>query len=300
MKVAITGATGLIGSALTEELHRSGHTTVRMVRREAGPDEVSWDPTGGELDTDGLGGVDAVVHLAADPIEPKPLTQGKRQRLRNSRVAGTATIARALAGMPDGPRVLLSASGVNAYGDRGDEVLTESSERGDDGFLSRITTDWEAALDPAREAGLRVVALRTGIVLDTDATILKVMGRLTKLGGAAPVGDGQQWWPWVALDDVAGAYAHALTDVELDGVVNVTSPNPVTNETFTRTIAEVLHRPVMPIKVPRFAPGLYLGDDLARSLLFTSMRVHPERLLERGYTFRHPELEDALRALYDR
>jgi uncharacterized protein len=300
MQVAITGASGLIGSALSEELQRAGHTVLPLVRRDAGAGEVSWDPEGGEVDVAALKGVDALVHLAAEPISPRPMTPAKRRRLHDSRVRGTSTIARALAGMDEGPRVLLSASGVNWYGERGSEVVHEGSAPGDDGFLSRITVDWERALQPARDAGIRTVAMRTGIVLDREATILKVLGTLTKLGAAAVVGSGEQYWPWVAVDDVAGIYRHVLEHDEFEGVVNVTVPQPATNEEFTRALARVLHRPVLPVKVPRFAPAAVLGPDLARSLVLTSMRVRPERLLSDGYAYRHPDLEPALRHLYGR
>jgi uncharacterized protein len=300
MRVAVTGASGLIGSALGHELWRAGHTVVALVRREAGAGEVSWDPERGEVDVAGLKGVDALVHLAADPITPRPLTSAKRRRLRDSRVHGTATIAQALARMDDGPRVLLSASGVNWYGDRGSEVLTEASPPGDDGFLSRITVEWEQALEPARAAGIRTVAMRMGIVLDREATILKVLGTLTKMGGAAVIGSGEQYWPWIGVEDVAGIYRHVLEADDLDGVVNVTAPVPATNAQFTRTLARVLRRPLLPVKVPRVAPAALLGRDLARSLVLTSMRVRPERMLAGAYSFRFPDLEPTLRHLYSR
>jgi hypothetical protein len=300
MNVAITGASGMIGRSLQAFLTTGGHTVVPLVRRKAGPGEISWDPAGGTVDTDGLKGVDAVVHLAADPIEPKPLTPAKARSLRDSRVDGTRTLATALATMSDGPRVFVSASGANYYGDRGDETLTEASGPGDDGFLSDITKAWEAAAEPARDAGIRTVVMRTGIVLDRKATVLKALGLVTRLGAGAPVGSGRQYWPWISIDDVVGIYHHALTHPEIDGPLHACAPNPVTNAEFTRTLAKVLRRPVLPLRVPRFAPALLLRKQLADSLLFTSMRMVPERAQETGYTFRHPTLEGALRALYGR
>lgn len=298
MKVAITGASGLIGSGVGRVLREEGHAVVRMVRREpSGPDELRWDPDARTVDIEGLRGVDAVVHLAAEPLEPRPLTKSKRERVRASRVDGTRTIATALAGMTGGPRILLSASGINYYGDRGDEVVTSASGPGH-GWLAGITHEWEAALQPARDAGLRVVAMRTGVVLDRGATILKVLGTVTRLGLAAPVGSGKQYWSWISIEDTARLYLHALQTEELDGAMNVTSPNPVTNAEFTRTLAHVLDRRVLPIRVPKLAPRLVLTKDYADSLLFDSVRAYPERAITTGYEFRHPNLEDALRVLY--
>lgn len=300
MRVAITGASGMIGRALSAFLTTGGHEVVPMVRRQAGPGQIGWDPTRGTVETEKLRGVDAVVHLAADPIQPRPLTDDKRARLRNSRVDGTRTIATALAAMSDGPQTLVFASGSNVYGHRGDEILTEDSAPGTDGFLTQIVHDWEAAAEPARAAGLRVVAVRTGIVLDRAATILKALGTLTRLGAAAPVGSGQQYWPWISIDDTVGLYLHALTNAEVAGPLNASAPTPVTNEDFTRTLAKVLRRPVLPLRVPKFVPALLLRRELADALLFTSMRMTPAKAEATGYTFASPSLEQTLRDLYGR
>lgn len=301
MHVAITGASGLIGSALAAFLTTGGHTVTRLVRRApSAPDEARWDPEAGTVDLDALRGVDAVVHLAADAISPRPLTQAKRRRLVDSRVDGTRTIATALAQMADGPRVLVSASGVNAYGDHGDEVVTEDTAVGGDGFLTDLVVRWEAAAQPARDAGLRVVVVRTGVVLDPKATILKVLGALAKGGVAAPLGSGRQWLPWITLDDTVGLYLHALVTPELDGPLNATAPNPVSNREFTRTLTRVLRRPMIPIAVPAALPRAVLGGELADDLLFRSMRVAPAKAEKTGYAFRHRDLETGLRHVLGR
>jgi len=301
MHVAITGASGLIGSALGAFLTTGGHTVTRLVRRApTAPDQARWDPEAGTVDLEALRGVDAVVHLAADPITPLPLTQAKRRSLTDSRVDGTRTIASALARMSDGPRVLVSASGVNVYGDHGSEVVTEDTPVGGEGFLTDLALRWEAAAQPARDAGVRVVSVRTGVVVDPQAMILKVLGTLAKGGAAAPLGNGKQWWPWISLDDTVGIYHHALATAEVDGALNATAPMPVTNREFTRTLTRVLHRPMIPFAVPAAIPRAVLGADLADDLLFRSMRVVPARAETTGYVFRHRDLETGLRHVLGR
>ena len=300
MRIAVTGASGLIGRALSAFLTTGGHEVVPMVRRPAGHGEISWDPRRGAVEAHKLRGMDAVVHLAADPIEPRPLTDDKRRRLRDSRVDGTRTIASAMASLDDGPRTLVMASGANIYGDRGDEVLTEDSAPGTHGFLTEIAREWEQAADPARDAGIRVVAVRTGIVLDRAATVMKALGTVTRLGSAAPVGSGRQYWPWISIHDTVGIYLHAIATADLDGSLNASAPQPVTNADFTRTLAKVLHRPVLPLRVPKFVPSLLLRRELADALLFTSMRMIPARAEATGYQFVSPDLEQTLRDLYGR
>lgn len=300
MKVAITGASGMIGRALTAFLTTGGHEVLPMVRRTAAPGEVAWDPDRGLVEVEKLRGVDAVVHLAADPLQPRPLTEEKRRSMRDSRVNGTRTIATALATMTDRPPTLVTASGSNVYGDRGDEILTEDSSLGSEGFLTLMAREWEAAAEPARQAGIRVVAVRTGIVLDRAATIMKALGTVTRLGATAPVGPGSQYWPWVSIHDAVGMYLHALATPAIDGPLNVCAPEPVTNEEFTRTLARVLRRPVLPVHVPRFVPALLLRRELADGLLFTSMRMVPAKAEATGYTFASPDLEQTLRDLYGR
>jgi uncharacterized protein (TIGR01777 family) len=268
MLVAVTGASGLIGTALTGRLRAEGHQVLRLTRsRPTAADQVQWDPTAGKLDPDALAKADAVVHLAAKNIgsQLRWTARTKRQILQ-TRVEGTNLVARTMAELakgPGGPRVLVCASGAHYYGDRGDEVLTEASSGGR-GFLADLVRQWEAAADPARAAGLRVVHMRTGPVQDAAGAGLPKQVLMFRMGVGGRFGSGRQWLSWVALDDITGAYLHALTDDDLAGPVNA------------------------------FAPKLVLGE-FADEMLFSSMRIRPARLLETGYRFRFPELEPALR-----
>jgi uncharacterized protein (TIGR01777 family) len=297
MLVAVTGASGLIGTALARRLEAEGHQVLRLTRsRPTGPGQVRWDPAAGRLDPDALAKADAVVHLAGANIGDKlRWTAREKRKILRSRVEGTALVARTmadLAGGPSGLRVLVCASGAHYYGDRGDEVLTEASGPGE-GFLAGVVRQWEAAADPARAAGLRVVHLRTGPVQDASGAGLPKQALQFRLGLGGRFGSGRQWLSWIALDDIAGAYLHALTRDDLDGPVNAAAPNPVTNAEFTATLARVLRRPAV-LHVPAFAPRLVLGE-FADEMLFASIRAVPARLLETGYRFRFPELEAALR-----
>jgi uncharacterized protein (TIGR01777 family) len=297
MLVAVTGASGLIGTALVRRLHAEGHEVLRLTRSApSAPDQVRWDPAAGELDPDALAKADAVVHLAAANIGEHLRWTGKVKRdLLQSRVQGTRLVAETMAGLAKedrGPRVLVAASGVGFYGDRGDEVLTESSSGGE-GFLADLVRQWEAAAGPAREAGLRVVHMRTGPVQDAAGAGLPKQALMFRLGVGGRFGSGRQWLSWTSLDDIAGAYLHALTHDGLDGPVNNVAPNPVTNAEFTATLARVLHRPAV-VHAPAFALRLVLGET-ADEFLLVSQRARPARLLETGYRFRFPELEAALR-----
>jgi len=302
MLVAVTGASGLIGTALTRRLRAEGHQVLRLTRSEpTGADQVQWDPMAGQLDPDALAKADAVVHLAARNLgEQLRWTARTKRELLSSRVEGTALVARTMADLAGGagrPRVLLCASGVGFYGDRGDEVLTEASSGGS-GFLAGLCRQWEAAADPARAAGLRVVHLRTGPVQDAAGAGLPKQALMFRLGLGGRLGSGRQWLSWTSLDDIVGAYVHALTHDELDGPVNNVAPNPVTNAEFTTTLARVLHRPPL-LPIPEFGPRLVLGET-ADEFLFVSQRAHPVRLLETGFQFRFPELEAALRHTLNR
>ena len=297
MLVAVTGASGLIGTALVRRLEAEGHQVLRLTRsRPSGPDQLQWDPTAGRLDPDALAKADAVVHLAAANIGDKlRWTARTKREILQTRVEGTGLVARTmaeLAKVPGGPRVLVCASGAHYYGDRGDEVLTEASSGGR-GFLADVVRQWEAAADPARAAGLRVVHLRTGPVQDAAGAGLPKQALMFRLGVGGRFGSGRQWLSWIALDDISGAYLHALAREDLDGPVNAVAPNPVTNAEFTATLARILRRPAV-LHVPAFAPRLVLGE-FADEMLFTSIRARPARLQATGYRFRFPELEPALR-----
>jgi uncharacterized protein len=294
MLVAVTGASGLIGTALVRRLQAEGHQVLRLTRsRPTGPDQLLWDPMAGRVDPDALAKADAVVHLAAKSIGDRLRWTARTKRdILQTRVKGTGLVARTMAYLSGGPRVLVCASGVGYYGDRGDEVLTEASASGR-GFLADVVRQWEAAADPARAAGLRVVHLRTGPVQTAAGAGLPKQALMFRLGIGGRLGSGRQWLSWISLDDIAGAYLHALTREDLEGPVNAVAPNPVTNAEFTATLARVLHRPAV-LHVPAFAPRLVLGEA-ADELLFVSQRALPARLQASGYRFQFPELEPALR-----
>ena len=283
MKVAITGASGLLGTALGASLRADGHDVV-PVRRPQG---------GNGFDTSAFDGVDAVVHLAGEPIGAKRWTAAQKRKVLESRSVGTAQVADALARLSTKPRVLLSASGVNYYGDRGDEVLTESSGPGT-GFLTDVCLSWEGATRAAVDAGIRTAHLRTSLVLAPKGGALAPMRRLFKLGLGGRLGNGRQWMPWIAIDDHVGAMRFLL-DRDIAGPVNLAAPNPVTNAEFTKALAAALHRPAI-VPVPKFGPRLLLGRELADALLFTSMRVVPATLEAAGFRFRRPDVGAALAA----
>lgn len=295
MDIAITGSTGLIGEALRTRLLADGHRVVRMVRHQpAGTDEIRWDPTSGHLEVADLRGLDAVVHLAGEGIAEKRWTPAQKERILTSRTDGTALLAERMAAGTDGPRTLISGSAIGWYGDRGDEVLTETSAPGD-GFLADVCRKWEAAADPARAAGIRVVHIRTGVVLDPDGGVLAKQLPLFKLCLGGRIGNGHQYMSWIALEDEVGAICHLL-DHDVEGPVNLTAPEPVTNRAFTEALGAALHRPTV-VPVPGFGPKLLFGGELVDELLLASQRVLPERLTESGYTFAQPELGAAFEAL---
>ena len=296
MDIAITGSSGLIGSALSERLRRDGHRVRPVVRRPAStPEEIQWDPTGGAIETEKLEGVDAVVNLAGAGIGDKRWTPERKKEIRESRTIGTGTIAGAIADAK--VPVLISGSAVGFYGNRGDEVLTEDSPPGD-GFLATLCIDWEAATAPAERAGARVVHVRTGIVFTPAGGALKKLLPLFKLGIGGRMGSGRQWMPWISLDDEVGAIVHLLT-ADAEGPHNLCAPNAVTNAELAKTLGRVLRRPAA-IPVPSFGPRLVLGKELAASLLEDSAHVVPARLSSSSYEFSHPELEPALRAMLAR
>ena len=293
--IAVTGATGLIGSALVERLRAHGHTVRRLVRSpsDAREGDIVWDAERSELYGDALQGVDAVVNLAGAPIARRWTPQRKRG-IRNSRVAGTQNLSRAIAAMDPKPRVLLNGSAIGYYGSRGDEVLSESSAAGHD-FLAEVTVEWERATAPAAQAGVRVVLLRTGVVLSASGGALAKMLPPFRLGMGGPLGSGDQWMSWIALEDHLHAMEHALFVDSLSGPLNLVSPNPVRNLHFATTLGRVLTRPAV-IPVPAVALELLYGE-MARETLLASQRALPAALAASGFDFQHPTLEGALRAI---
>ncbi|HXE57278.1 MAG TPA: TIGR01777 family oxidoreductase [Gemmatimonadales bacterium] len=297
LHVAVTGASGLIGSALVPFLTTGGHRVTRLVRRAAGPGEIRWDPARGVLDPAALAGVDAVVHLAGESVAAARWTEGRKRRLLESRVRGTRLVAEAIARMERPPRVLVAASAVGYYGDRGDELLSEESTAGR-GFLAEVGAAWEAATAAAETRQTRVVRLRIGVVLSPAGGALRAMLPPFRLGLGGRLGGGEQWMSWVSIDDAIGAIHHALLTDALAGPVNVVAPEPVTNREFARTLARVLGRPGL-TAVPATALRLVLGE-MADAALLASQRVTPGRLSQTGYPFRHPTLEVALRHVLGR
>jgi uncharacterized protein len=292
--VAVTGGSGLIGTALIQRLRQDRHQITQLVRRTAGPGEVSWDPAGGRLDPAAVEGVDAVIHLAGENVGTR-WTAARKRRIRESRVSGTTLLSQTIARLRRPPPVLISASAVGIYGDRGDEILTEASSLGDPSsdFLASVCQEWEAAADPARAAGVRVVHPRFGVVLSPSGGVLSKMLLPFRLGLGGRVGDGSQWLSWISIDDAVGVIQYALERDTLQGSLNATAPDPVTNRAFTRTLGRVLRRPT-PLPVPARALRLVLGE-MADETLLASARALPARLLQSGYEFRYPDIEGALR-----
>ena len=293
MDVVVTGSSGLIGTALRPALEGAGHRMVPMVRDGGGGEALRWDPAEGQIDAGGLEGVGAVVNLAGESIGAKRWNGEQKARIRDSRVRGTTLLAETLAKLQRPPKVLVSGSAVGYYGDRGDEVLTESSRSGD-GFLAEVCRAWEAGADPAREAGIRVSHIRTGIVLSGRGGALAKMLRPFKLGVGGKLGTGGQWMSWIALDDEVGAIVHLLGDGAPPGAVNLTAPNPATNADFTKALGTALGRPTV-LPVPRIGLKLLLGGEMAEELLLGGQRALPTKLLDSGYVFAHPDLGDALK-----
>lgn len=301
MRFAITGSTGLVGNGLRRRLAAEGHEVTRVVRSFAGvgPGErvVVWHPSDGMIEAAGLEGHDVVVHLAGEPIAGV-WTEAKKRRILESRKEGTALLSRTLAALTAPPALLLCASGVNFYGDRpSTQPLTEDSPGGT-GFLADVVREWEAAAEPAKAAGIRVINMRSANVLSPGGGVLGTILPLFKLGLGARFGSGDQIWSWIALEDSVSAMLHTIDRPEVSGPVNFSAPNPVTNEEFTKAVAAAVGRPAI-LSVPSFAAKLAPGG-MADEILLASARVVPAKLLASGYTFRYPELRPALKAMLGR
>jgi uncharacterized protein (TIGR01777 family) len=292
LRIAVTGASGLVGRELVPFLTTAGHRVDRLVRRKAaGADEISWDPERGEIDAAALEGVDAVVHLAGESFLV-PWTRRRKQRIRASRVEGTRLLSAALARLRRRPRVLVSASGANYYGDRGDKELDEGAGPGA-GFLAELCVEWEAATAPAADADVRVVTLRNGVVLSGRGGALKQMAWPVRLGVGGTLGGGRQYVPWIAVDDLVGAIYQAIHDPTLSGAVNTVAPEQVTNGQLTATLGRVLRRPTV-LPVPAAALRALPGG-MGRELVLASVRAGPRALEAAGFRFEFPTLEDAVR-----
>lgn len=293
--IAITGATGLIGSALARSLRDDGHTVRPLVRRPSDdPGAIRWDPAAGTIDADELTGVDAVVHLAGAGIGDKRWSATRRREILESRTRGTDLIARTIAELPTPPSAFLSGSAIGVYGSETDGVLTEESPPGDD-FVADVVQAWEDAARPAIDAGIRTVFVRSALVLAREGGILPRMALPFRFFVGGRLGSGRQWVSWITLDDEVAAIRFLLDRDDLSGPVNLAAPHPVTNADLSRAIGEALQRPSA-VPVPAFAPRLALGREMADSLLFASQRVAPVVLTEAGFTFTHPELAGALAA----
>lgn len=294
MRIAITGATGFIGSVLAEHFRGRGDDVLRIGRANTSakgvPPDITWDARS-TIERAKLEGVDAVVHLAGESIAQRWSDRAKRE-IRESRVQGTTLIAKTLASLARKPSVLVSISAIGIYGDRGDEIIDEGSRTGT-GFLADVARVWESSADAAREAGIRVVHPRLGIVLHPGGGALEKMIPIFSLGGGGKIGSGRQWMSWIARRDVLQAIAYAVDTASLDGAVNVTAPNPVTNAEFTDTLAHVLHRPAI-VPVPEFAIKLLYGE-MGEATVIAGQRVAPTKLVDAGYRFLAENLEAGLR-----
>ncbi|MER6945529.1 TIGR01777 family oxidoreductase [Nonomuraea sp. NPDC000554] len=296
MTIIVTGASGLLGSALVRALEGEGERVVRLVRRAPqGTQEAFWQPAEGILDPSVLDGADGVVHLAGAPIADRRWTDAYKRELVRSRVESTRTLVRAMREVARRPEVFVSASGVDFYGDTGDTVIDEQAGKGT-GFLSDLCEQWEGEARTVGELGVRAAQLRTGLALSSRGGALGRMLPIFRLGLGAPLGTGRQWWSWITEDDWVRAVLHILRNREISGPVNLTSPSPITNVDFTRTLGKAMRKGTLPMPVPPFALSLGLGE-FAREGLLSSHRISPAKLLDSAYGFTHTGLDEALRAV---
>lgn len=293
MDIAVTGSSGLVGTALMTKLRGDGHRAIALVRRQpnAGGDEIRWDPAGGTIDAASLEGIDGVIHLAGAGIGDKRWSEERKKVLVESRTKGTALLAETLAGLTKAPSAFVSGSAIGYYGSRGDEELTEASSKGA-GFLADLVDKWELAAKPAQDAGIRVAFARTGIVMSKRGGALGKQLPLFKLGVGGRFGSGKQWQSWVSIDDEVAALVWLLTN-DVAGPVNITAPNPVTNNEFTKTLGKVLGRPTL-LPVPLIGPKLLFGAELVDEMLLASQRITGNTLTAAGYPWIYPDLEPAL------
>jgi uncharacterized protein len=288
-KILVSGSSGLIGAALVPALQSNGYEVVRLVRGASASGRVGWDPAR-PLAPESVSGFEVIIHLAGESIVGR-WTEAKKRRIRESRVQGTRALAAALAKAPQPPRLLISASAIGYYGNRGEETLREDSSSGD-GFLPEVCREWEAAAEPASKAGIRAVQMRFGVVLSALGGALQKMLLPFRMGVGGKVGNGRQWMSWIAIDDLVGAIQHVIKTDTLRGPVNGVGPGPVRNAEFTRTLASVLSRPAI-FPMPGFAARLAFGQ-MADELLLASQRVEPAKLMASGYVFQKPDLSTAL------
>jgi uncharacterized protein (TIGR01777 family) len=292
MKILITGASGLIGKALQTSFSEKGYEMLLASRSEPEDEQhIQWRVEDGFTDPEKLEGVDAVVHLAGESVSGLRWTEDKKKAIRDSRVIGTRNVVDAISKLKNKPSTFISASAIGFYGERGDEEVTESSAAGDT-FLSDVSKEWEAESRRAEDAGIRTVLLRTGIVLSKDGGALGTMLMPFKLGVGGVVGSGEQWMSWISLDDHIAVINYALENEKVRGAVNSVSPNPVTNEQFTKTLGEVLYRPTF-LPLPEFVVGMVFGE-MGDALLLASTKVMPKRLEDAGFEFKYPDLKQAI------
>jgi uncharacterized protein (TIGR01777 family) len=296
MKIIVSGASGLVGCALTSAFRAGNHSVFHLVRpgRPLAPQEIRWDPHSAHVDVPALEAADAVIHLNGANISERRWTPQRKEILRGSRIDSTRVLVDSLAQLRQKPGAFVSASAVGYYGDRGEELLTESSEAGHD-FLSLLARDWEAEANRAAQSGIRTVILRFGVILSDQGGALPQMIRPFRFGAGGPLGNGRQWLSWITLEDVVGIVRFAIDNSQLFGPVNVVAPQPLRNADFARAAGRVLHRPAI-FPAPKFALRLALGE-MADALLLASQRAVPERLLAAKYPFQFPDLEATLKKI---